>query len=66
MGPAAGLRVGDRVLRIAGRDFADDAAFAKLAATLPGPLDLLVERDGRFQVLVLRFPAEAATMKRAA
>jgi hypothetical protein len=63
---AAGLRVGDRVLRIAGRDFADDAAFAKLAATLPGPLDLLVERDGRCQVLVLRFPAEAGEKKRAA
>jgi hypothetical protein len=63
---AAGLRVGDRVLQVAGRDFADEAAFAKLAATLPGPLDLLVERDGRFQVLVLRFPAEAGERKRAA
>ena len=42
------------------------AAFAKLAATLPGPLQLLVEHAGQFQVLVLRFPAEAATRKRAA
>jgi len=63
---AAGLRVGDRILQIGGRDFADDAAFAKLAATLPGPLQLLVEHAGQFQVLVLRFPAEAATRKRAA
>jgi hypothetical protein len=62
---AAGLRVGDRILQIGGRDFADDAAFAKLAATLPSPLEILVERDGRLQVLVVRLPAEAATKKAA-
>ena len=32
---AAGLRVGDRIYRVGGRDFADDAAFAQLARTLP-------------------------------
>ena len=62
---AAGLRVGDRVLRLGGRDFADEAKFQDLANKLPGPLEVLVERDGRLQVLVIRFPGEAA-VKRAA
>ncbi len=56
---AAGLRVGDRIYRVGGRDFADDTAFAKLARTLPGPLELLVERDGRLRTVVLHFPGES-------
>ncbi len=56
----AGLRAGDRIYRIGGRDFANDAAFAALARTLPGPLELLVERDGRLRTVVLHFPGEAA------
>ena len=45
----AGLEVGDRIYQIAGRDFAADAEFSRLAKTLPGPLTLLVERDGRLR-----------------
>ena len=60
----AGLRVGDRIYQIAGRDFADDAEFAKLAKTLPGPLQLLVERDGKLRTVVLHFQNEP--LKRAA
>jgi hypothetical protein len=51
----AGLHAGDRVYRVGGRNFADDAAFAKLARTLPDPLELLVERDGRLRTVVLHF-----------
>ena len=54
----AGLRVGDRIYQVGGRDFADDTAFIHLARTLPGPLELLVERDGRLRTVVLHFPEE--------
>ena len=57
----AGLQVGDRIYRVGGRDFTDDISFAHLCRTLPGPLELLVERDGRFRTVVLRFPGEAAS-----
>jgi hypothetical protein len=63
---AAGLRVGDRIYRIGGRDFVDDAAFASLARALPGPIELLVERDGQLRVFVLHLAGEAGAAKRAA
>jgi hypothetical protein len=56
---AAGLRVGDRIYRVGGRDFADDTVFAHLAGTLPEPLELLVERDGRLRTVVLHFPEKS-------
>ena len=56
---SAGLKVGDRIYRVGGRDFADDTAFAQLARTLPGPLELLIERDGRVRTVILHFPGEA-------
>jgi hypothetical protein len=62
----AGLQVGDRIYRVGGRDFADDTAFLKLARTLPGPLELLVERDGRLRTVVLRFPQEDGKGKKTA
>ena len=52
----AGLQVGDRIYRVGSRDFTDDATFVNLARTLPGPLELLIERDGRLRTVVLRFP----------
>ena len=61
---AAGLRAGDRIYRVGGRDFADDTAFAQLARTLPGPLELLVERDGRLRTVVLHFPQESGKNKK--
>lgn len=54
----AGLRGGDRVYQIAGKAFTDDARFAELIKTLPGPLELLVERDGKLRVVVLDFDAK--------
>jgi hypothetical protein len=54
----AGLHGGDRIYQIAGKAFADDARFAELIKTLPGPLELLVERDGKLRVVVLRFDAK--------
>lgn len=58
--PAArgGLRAGDRIYQVAGRDFADDGEFAHLASTLPDPLELLVERDGQLRTVVLHFKME--------
>ncbi len=61
---AAGLRVGDRIYGVGGRDFANDTAFAQLARTLPGPLELLVERDGRLRTVVVRFPPEGGKYKK--
>lgn len=60
----SGLRPGDRIYRIAGRDFIDDDQFARWAATLPGPLEFLVEREGRLTTIVVHFPEE--TLERAA
>jgi len=54
----AGLEVGDHVYRIAGRDFADDAEFAELARSLPGPIELLIERNGRLRTVVVGIDAE--------
>jgi C-terminal processing protease CtpA/Prc len=61
----AGLHIGDRIYQVAGRDFADEAAFALLAKTLPAPLQLLVERDGRLRVVSLEVP-QARPARRAA
>jgi peptidase M28-like protein/PDZ domain-containing protein len=51
----AGFKPGDRIYQIAERDFLGEDDFAKLARTLPGPLSLLVERNGRLRTLVIRF-----------
>ena len=63
---AAGLRVGDRIYQIGGRNFATDAVFVELVKTLPGPLELLVQRDGQLRVIAVRSPAEVGAVKRAA
>ncbi len=61
----AGLLAGDRVYQVAGRDFADEAAFARLAKTAADPLQLLVERDGRLRIVLLRLQ-QTEPVKRAA
>ncbi len=61
----AGLAAGDRVYQLAGRDFADESAFALLAKTAADPLQLLVERDGRLRIVTLRL-RQAEPVKRAA
>jgi hypothetical protein len=49
----AGLRVNDRVYRIAGREIASIDQFRELAAQLPGPLELTVESRGRLRTATL-------------
>jgi C-terminal processing protease CtpA/Prc len=61
----AGLKAGDRIYQVGGRDFADEGAFAQLAKTLPEPVQLLVERDGRLRTVMLQF-RRAEPSKRAA
>ena len=60
----AGLKIGDYVYQVAGRDFADEAEFAELARTLPAPLTLLVERDGRLRTVEIHLESES--LRRAA
>jgi hypothetical protein len=43
----AGIRAGDRIYRISGSDFATGDEFRELARTLPDPLILEVETNGR-------------------
>ena len=52
----AGLREHDRIYEIAGRTFRNDEEFRQLATTLPAPLELLIERRGRLQTIVLPVP----------
>ena len=54
----AGLEVGDRIYQVAGRDFADDGEFAQWVTSLPEPLELLVERDGRVRTVVVYIETE--------
>jgi membrane-associated protease RseP (regulator of RpoE activity) len=54
----AGLEPGDRIYQVAGHDFADQDEFAERVKTLPGPLELLVERDGKLRKVVLHVDEE--------
>ena len=60
----AGLRPGDRIYQVAGRDFADENQVFTLLTTLPGPIKLLVEREGHLQTVEIRLAA--APQRRAA
>jgi len=59
----AGLRVGDRIYRLGGRDVTDDNQFAELIRAASGAVELLVERDGKLHVLTAEL---TPTAKRAA
>jgi hypothetical protein len=61
----AGLKPGDRIYQIAGRDFKDENEFLELAQTSSDPLELLIDRAGQLQVIVLHFQP-AIPVKRAA
>ena len=61
----AGLCAGDRIYQVAGRDFADESAFARLVKTPAESLQLLVERDGRLRIVILRLH-QIEPVKRAA
>src|SRR5262249_19193344 len=46
---AAGLKLNDRIYSVSGQRFATSDEFRKLIQTLPGPLDLEMERDGQIR-----------------
>ncbi|MBW3600003.1 MAG: M20/M25/M40 family metallo-hydrolase [Planctomycetes bacterium] len=52
----AGMRPGDRIYRIAGRTFANGEEFRALAMSLPGPVEVLLERQGRLYPVRLSVP----------
>ena len=54
----AGLVPGDHIYQVDGRDFADENEFAERVRTLPGPIEMTVERHGQIQTLRIRFDAE--------
>ncbi len=60
----AGLHAGDRIYQTAGEDFSDDRQFARMIETLPKPLELLVERDGRLRTVMIHI--ETKPLDRAA
>jgi C-terminal processing protease CtpA/Prc len=47
----AGVRPGDRIYQINSQDFSDGESFRVLATTLPGPLELVLERQGRLRTV---------------
>ncbi len=49
----AGIRTGDRIYRIGGQEFAHGEAFRTLALSLPAPLEVQVERQGRLHNVTL-------------
>ena len=56
----AELKPGDRIYQVAQRDFSGEDDFAKLIETLPAPLSLLIERDGRLRSVVISFELSGA------
>jgi C-terminal processing protease CtpA/Prc len=49
----AGLKTGDRIYEISGQTFAGSDELLELVKTLPGPIELLVERDGRLMTVTI-------------
>jgi membrane-associated protease RseP (regulator of RpoE activity) len=60
----AGLMPEDRICGMDGRDFRDDVVLGNLLKTLPGPIRLSVERDGKLRTVEIHF--QAAALPRAA
>lgn len=51
-----GLRWGDRILEVAGREFQGSDEFQRLVRAAGNPLELLMEREGRLQRVALTLP----------
>ncbi len=49
----AWVAIGDRVYAVNGQAFADQDEFSRLITTLPGPLELEIERQGRLRTVKL-------------
>jgi C-terminal processing protease CtpA/Prc len=60
----AGLRPGDRVYQVDGKDFADEKEFAKRLTAPSDTIELLIDRHGRLETIVLHL--DASPVKRAA
>jgi S1-C subfamily serine protease len=54
----AGLEVGDRIYQFAGQDFFDSDELLRLVSTTSGPVELLIEREGRIRSILLELPPE--------
>jgi hypothetical protein len=57
----AGLRVADRVYKIAGQEFANGDSFGQLAKAATSPTEFTVERDGRVRTVTVEFLSEMET-----
>lgn len=51
----AGLKPGDRIVEVNGRAPPDDEELGHKLRTLPGPIRLLIERDGRLRTIEIQF-----------
>ena len=54
----AGIRVGDRIYSVQGRQFSDSERLFELLTTLPSPMTLSIERSGRIQTVKLAVDAQ--------
>jgi len=54
----AGLQVGDRIYRVGGATFDDGEELARLLASLPGPVPVQIERQGRLRTLAIDVPSD--------
>lgn len=63
---AAGLHSGDRVLQADGQDCATDRDFAEAVRAAGESIELLIEREGRLQSIIVEFQPVAAELRRAA
>ncbi|MBP86082.1 MAG: hypothetical protein CMJ64_05090 [Planctomycetaceae bacterium] len=52
----AGLKNGDRVYEVGSESFADGTEFFEALTTLPSPLEMTVEREGRLRAITLDLP----------
>jgi hypothetical protein len=52
----AGLKPGDRIYEVGGESFDGSTEFFKALTTLPGPLAMTVEREGRLRTITLELP----------
>jgi C-terminal processing protease CtpA/Prc len=55
----AGLKERDRVYEVAGKLFKNGEEFRTLVTTLPAPIEILIDREGRMQTLKLAVPPAA-------
>ncbi|MDZ7616058.1 MAG: M20/M25/M40 family metallo-hydrolase [Patescibacteria group bacterium] len=51
----AGLQAGDRVMQAGGQEVGDDDAFVAQIAEAADSIELLIERDGQFQIITVHF-----------